>query len=245
MTNSCCKFFLRDFEFKTVYNTIISNIYKVFTSEWKKFAALKYLFCSILRFALFLGLYELQYQVENNSMVIKTNSDYIESNHPNLVAKETTESNRLDHVAEETTESNPPDLVDECLNYEILNDPRRHYTKDKSGKYLCDNVNHPYKNNWKGRNFYRVMAPAGSKIKGGCVAGTSACGTYGQGYITVGTHPTLLNQRAKMTVCFKYGGVCPQSFCHREVEIEAINCGSYYVYDLPNLAHCPYAYCTE
>ena len=175
-------------------------------------------------------------------MVIKTNSDYIESNHPNLVAEETTESNRLDNVAEETTESN---LLAECLNYEILNDPRRHYTKDKSGKYLCDNVNHPYKNNWKGRNFYRVMAPAGSKIKGGCVAGTSACGTYGQGYITYGTHPTLLNQRAKMTVCFKYGGVCPQSFCHREVEIEAINCGSYYVYDLPNLAHCPYAYCTE
>ena len=178
-------------------------------------------------------------------MVINGNSDYIESNHPSLVDEETTESNYLNHMAEETTKSNPPELAAECLTYEILNDARRHYTKDKSGKYLCDNVNHPYKNNWKGRNFYRVMAPAGSKIKEGCVAGTSACGTYGQGYITVGTHPTLLNQRAKMTVCFKYGGVCPQSFCHREVEIEAINCGSYYVYDLPNLAHCPYAYCTE
>ena len=165
-------------------------------------------------------------------MVIKTNSDYIESNHPNI-------------VAEETAESNPPDLVAECLYYEILNDARRHYTKDKSGKYLCDNVNHPYKNNWKGRNFYRVMAPAGTKIKEGCVAGDYACGTHQQGYIKVGTHPTLLNQRVKMTVCFKGGSVCPPSSCVREVEIEAINCGSYYVYDLPNIDFCALAYCTE
>ena len=138
-------------------------------------------------------------------------------------------------------------LPEACINYEILDDARRHYSQDKSGNYLCDNdaANPSYKNNWKGRNYYRIMAPAGTKIKEGCVAGQDACGTYGQGYITNGTHPTLLNQRTKMTVCFKYGGVCPQSFCHREVEIEAINCGSYYVYDLPNLARCPYAYCTE
>ena len=145
----------------------------------------------------------------------------------------------------DTIESIKPILVAECLNYEVLNDARRHYTKDISGKYLCDDVNHPYKNNWKGRNFYRVMAPAGTKIKEGCVAGDYACGTQTQGYIKVGTHPALLNKRAKMTVCFKYGGVCPQSFCHREVEIEAINCGSYYVYDLPNINVCALAYCTE
>ena len=141
---------------------------------------------------------------------------------------------------------NITDLVAECLNYEILNDARRHYTKDASGKELCDNVSSDeYKNNWKGRNFYRVMAPAGTKIKEGCVAGTNACGTNAQGYITVGTHPTLLNQRVKMTVCFKYGSVCPPSSCQREVEIEAINCGSYYVYDLPNINVCALAYCTE
>ena len=141
--------------------------------------------------------------------------------------------------------------VAECLNYEVLNDARRHYTYDlftydRSGKYLCDNVNRPdVRNNWKGRNFYRVMAPAGTKIKEGCVAGVNACWSGAQGYITVGTHPTFLNQRVKMKVCFKAGYVCPPSFCWHEEEIEAINCGSYYVYDLPNLARCPYAYCTE
>ena len=147
----------------------------------------------------------------------------------------------------ETIESIKPILVAECLNYEVLNDARRHYTKDVSGKPLCDNVNSDYyeNKNWKGRNFYRVMAPAGTKIKEGCVAGYGACGTYGQGYIKVGTHPTLLNQRVKMTVCFKGGSVCPPSSCAREVEIKAINCGSYYVYDLPNIDNCRFAYCTE
>ena len=174
----------------------------------------------MIRFSFFLGLNELQDQVVKNTMAKKNNSETIKSNHPDLVA--------------------------ECLNYEVLNDARRHYTKEAGRNTICDNVNNDrYKNNWKGRNFYRVMAPAGTKIKEGCVAGTYACGTDQQGYIKVGTHPALLNKRAKMTVCFKYGGVCPQSFCHREVEIEAINCGSYYVYDLPNLSHCPYAYCTE
>ena len=145
----------------------------------------------------------------------------------------------------ETIKSNHPDLVAECLNYEVLNDARRHYKQDASGKGLCDNVNSGSKNNWKGRNFYRVMAPAGTKIKEGCVTGEKTCGTHAQGYIKVGTHPTLLNQRVKMTVCFKYGSVCPPSSCAYEKEIEAINCGSYYVYDLPNTEHCAYAYCTE
>ena len=174
----------------------------------------------MIRFPFFLGLNELQDQVVKNT-------GYIASKHPDL-------------------------LVSECLNYEVLNDARRHYTKVKNGKWLCDNTNTANwgsaadKNkNWKGRNFYRVMAPAGTKIKEGCVAGEDACGTQRQGYISVGTHPTLLNQRVKMTVCFKYGSVCPPSSCYHEVEIEAINCGSYYVYDLPNTPACPYAYCTE
>ena len=186
----------------------------------------------MIRFPFFLGLNELQDQVVKNTMAIKNNSETIKSDHSNL-------------VAEESTESNHPNPVAECLNYEILNDARRHYTKDISGKFLCDNVNHPYKNNWKGRNFYRVMAPAGTKIKEGCVAGGNACGTQAQGYISVGTHPTLLNQRVKMTVCFKNYSVCSTSSCWHEEEIEAINCGSYYVYDLPNIPYCALAYCTE
>ena len=136
-------------------------------------------------------------------------------------------------------------FTEECHNYEILDDARRHHSQDVSGSYICDDFSHSNKNNWKGSNFYRIMDPAGTQIREGCVAGDDACGAYGQGYITSGTHPTLPNQRAKMTVSFKNGAVCPPSSYWREVEIEAIHCGSYYIYYLLDLPGCSYAYCSE
>ena len=89
------------------------------------------------------------------------------------------------------------------------------------------------------------MEPAGTQIREGCVAGQDACGALGQGYITSGNHPTSPNQRTKMTVGFKNGAVCPPSSFWREVEIEAIHCGSYYIYYLLDLPACSYAYCSE
>ena len=133
----------------------------------------------------------------------------------------------------------------ECTNYEVLDDARRHYSQDVVQPYLDDDVaNSANKNNWKGTNFYRIMAPAGTQIKEGCVAGENACGTLGQGYITAGTHPAVENERAKLTVSFKNGAVCPPASFHREVEIEAINCGTYYVYDLKDITGGgSYVYC--
>ena len=88
------------------------------------------------------------------------------------------------------------------------------------------------------------MGPAGTRIKEGCVTGNYACGSLQQGYISSGTHPTLLNQRATLTVCFKTWTIC--SHCNSgSIDIEVINCGSYFVYDLPSIDKCAYAYCTE
>ena len=89
------------------------------------------------------------------------------------------------------------------------------------------------------------MGPAGTRIKEGCVAGDLACGTFGQGYISNGTHPSILNQRATLTVCFKNGSVCPPSSCSISKDIEVINCGSYFVYDLLSVGNCAFAYCSE
>ena len=136
-------------------------------------------------------------------------------------------------------------FTEECHNYEILDDARRHYSQVVSGSWICDDFSSSNKNNWKGSNFYRIMEPAGTQIREGCVAGQNACGAYGQGYITSGNHPTFPNQRTKMTVCFKNGAVCPPSSCYHEVEIEAIHCGSYYIYYLLDLDYCALAYCSE
>ena len=83
------------------------------------------------------------------------------------------------------------------------------------------------------------MGPAGTRIREECVAGNDACGILQQGYISSGTHPTLLNQRATLTVCFKTAD--SRSFktncqhCNWDENVEVINCGSYFVYDLPSI----------
>ena len=136
-------------------------------------------------------------------------------------------------------------FTEECHNYEILDDARRHYSQVVSGSWICDDFSSSNKNNWKGSNFYRIMEPAGTQIREGCVAGDNACGTYGQGYITSGTHPTMVTERSTLTVCFKNGAVCPPSTCYKSIDIEVINCGSYYVYDLLSTDACAYAYCSE
>ena len=138
-------------------------------------------------------------------------------------------------------------VPDECTNYEVLDDSRRNYNQDVSGLWLDDDINNDPANtfNWKGSNFYRIMAPAGTQIKEGCVAGENACGTLGQGYISAGTHPAVENEQAKLTVSFKNGAVCPPATFYLEVEIEVINCGTYYVYDLVDIpcSGCSYVYC--
>ena len=73
----------------------------------------------------------------------------------------------------------------------------------------------------------------------------NAGGTYGQGYITSGTHPTMVTERSTLTVCFKNGTVCPPSTCYKSIDIEVINCGSYYVHSLLSTDACAYAYCSE
>ena len=143
----------------------------------------------------------------------------------------------------------------ECKNYKVLDDARRHYTQRISENPYPENINLcdsdtagsglTYKGNWEGRNFYRIMGPAGSKIREGCVPERNACTTWQQGYISSGTHPTIPNQRATLTVCFKNGYVCPPSNCIHSIDIEVINCGSYFVYDLLSTDRCSYAYCSE
>ena len=137
-------------------------------------------------------------------------------------------------------------MPDECTNYEVLDDPRRHYSKDVIEPFLDDDVSQvANKHNWKGTNTYRILAPAGTKIKEGCVAGDNACGGYGQGYITAGTHPAVENERATLTVSFKDGSVCPPSTFFRVVDIVAINCGTYFVYNLVDIdkPSSSYVYC--
>ena len=82
----------------------------------------------------------------------------------------------------------------------------------------------------------------GSPTIGGAMPETcptdSHCGTYIPGWLK-GSHPTVIGQKVSQTVCFHYYNNC----CQRQITVQVINCGSYYVYYLPNVPFCNMAYC--
>ena len=67
--------------------------------------------------------------------------------------------------------------------------------------------------------------------------GEFACNTYMGGWMSE-VHPTIPGQRAVVTICFHYGWF----ECNVSVNVTVINCGDYYVYDLPDVSE-PQRYC--
>ena len=90
---------------------------------------------------------------------------------------------------------------------------------------------------WKGPNWYRFEEPAGTKIPETLVPWQS-CGTYVGGYISKGTHPKTLGEVINAEVCFSKAGYNGSSKtvenCNSKTSIKILNCGSYFLYELPN-----------
>jgi len=93
---------------------------------------------------------------------------------------------------------------------------------------------------WKGPGWYRVVAPAGTKILSGD-PGYQHCNTDDPGYIYSGRYPTTPGQSTTLTVCYNagYGG----SY-HRDT-ITVTLCNGFYVYKLTNPKNTDDRYCTE
>ena len=64
------------------------------------------------------------------------------------------------------------------------------------------------------------------------------CGTHASGWLN-GSHPNVVGQSVQRTVCFSFDNNC----CLTQTTIEIINCGMYYVYNLPSTPGCYLAYC--
>ncbi|XP_062500120.1 cuticle collagen dpy-13-like [Corticium candelabrum] len=58
---------------------------------------------------------------------------------------------------------------------------------------------------------------------------TRHCGAVAPGWLN-GSHPTVIGQTSKESVCFHYKDKC----CFRQVTVDITNCGQFYVYNLPN-----------
>ena len=121
-----------------------------------------------------------------------------------------------------------PALPQHCNNYEILKEASRNRNHGQGQNYddsLESNV------------WYRMMAPAGTKIPEKYVH-LGKCGSYRSGWMN-GQHPTEIGAEVQRKVCFNY-------HCHLSNMIKVTNCGEYYVYKFPQLSLGIFArYCAE
>jgi hypothetical protein len=54
-----------------------------------------------------------------------------------------------------------------------------------------------------------------------------------------GAHPTVADGKVTRKVCFNWSGNC----CHGSNDIEVVNCGQYYVYELSKIIPGTVRYC--
>ena len=101
-----------------------------------------------------------------------------------------------------------PALPQHCNNYEILKEASRNRNHGEGNNYddsLESNV------------WYRMMAPAGTKIPEKYVHWK--CGSHRSGWMN-GQHPTEIGAEVQRKVCFNY-------HCHWSNMIKVTNCGEY------------------
>lgn len=129
-----------------------------------------------------------------------------------------------------------------CLNPIQLTLNNRNVAFNDGGTTLrCDwdGWNNPGPNDWTTPNaWYRFTGAAGTKMP------TSAppiysCGTHAPGWMQ-GAYPTLQEGIVTRTVCYNWSG----NTCLWSNPIKVVNCGSYYVFQLPSVAaQCWLRYC--
>ena len=90
---------------------------------------------------------------------------------------------------------------------------------------------------WVGPGWYRYTGEAGTQMAT-AAPGDFMCGTDAAGWLD-GSHPEIDEGVVQRTVCFDY----TPSDCWQTSEIEVVNCGNYYLYNLPNPLSCNYRYC--
>ena len=104
------------------------------------------------------------------------------------------------------------------------------------GSY-CDESWYGTSPDWKGPGWYRLTGAAGTRIPE-TSPGFQRCGTGVTGWMR-GVHPATPGVQTAATICFDdHSGTC-----YNPLDITVINCGDFYLYNLPETPFCPFRYC--
>ena len=104
-------------------------------------------------------------------------------------------------------------------------------------KYCDDSDFDDTSPDWKGPGWYRLTGEAGTRIPEK-TPDSSHCGSQYSGWMD-GVHPTTPGEQAVATICFDQGF----DDCYDPVSITVINCGDFFLYELPTAPWCYYRYC--
>jgi hypothetical protein len=122
--------------------------------------------------------------------------------------------------------------------YGVLDDADRHVSfNDGDGNVeLCDIGD---SGDFTGPGWYRFDGPGGSRLPEAAPA-EHACGTDAPGWLN-GAHPTPEEGPQVRQVCFNWSG----DTCTWNADVQVVNCGGYYLYELPDAPACMLRYCGE
>ena len=121
-------------------------------------------------------------------------------------------------------------MPQQCKSYKILDEPDRNIKRNDGLK--CDddtnsNANH---GDFKGPGWYRMMAPAGTRLVEQSV-GSHHCGTYATGWLE-GSHSGIgVGQTVERKVCFdslRGSGSCAK-YPQWNFDIKIRNCGNFFI----------------
>lgn len=131
-------------------------------------------------------------------------------------------------------------LDPQCFeDYNEFNAAERIYTFNDNGTTVrCDrNDAGNISPDWAGPGWYRFTGPAGVRMHD-AAPGDYSCGTHAAGWLD-DPHPSVDDGVVQGTMCFDWApGDCWQTW-----EIDIVNCGDFYLYNLPDTIACSYRYC--
>jgi len=135
--------------------------------------------------------------------------------------------------------------MDYCneIEYNVMDSESRHLDYETDHVKYCDDdeLQSTQSPDWSGPGWYRMEYPAGAMIPENTVE-PDHCGTSSSGWLN-GEHPETLGQTVERKVCFS--SAIDDDLCYKEATIQVRNCGSFFLYYLPNTPGCYLRYCGE
>ena len=131
-------------------------------------------------------------------------------------------------------------LAPQCLGAYLTLDRANRNVAASEAPFLCDDFSGNTSPQWQGSGWYRFDGAAGTRMPESAPP-AGACSTGLRGWMN-GTHPEASEGVVTRDLCWAAGDDCSGLFADA---LEVVNCGGFFLYNLPHIGACDYRYCAE